>query len=572
MKISEMLDQAVTAALEAAGAQGAPAVVRQAQRPEFGHYQANGVMGAAKKLGMNPRELAAKVLEHLDLPAADKVEIAGPGFLNIHLSNAFLTDAVESLRDDERLGIETREPLNIVVDYSAPNLMKEMHIGHLRTTSIGDALVRMLEFLGHNVIRQNHVGDWGAQFGSLLAYLDTLGNEEIRTELKDLEAFYRVASGMFRSDESFAEKARGYVVRLQNGDERCMALWQQFIEESIRHCQEVYDKLDITLQREDIAAESMYNADLATVVEELTAKGLITESDGALCVFLDQFKGKDGTPLPAIVRKSDGGYGYMATDLAAARHRSQQLKADIALYVVGAPQTLHFQQVFAVARAAGYIGEDQDFRHLPFGSVLNSEGKMFKTRDGADVKLIDVVDEALTRAYDVVTAKNDELSEDERREIARVVGPGAMKYAELSKNRTTDYIFDFDQMLSFDGNTAPYLQYAYTRIRSVFRRAGVAPAEAGGAVALGEDAEIALALKLLQFEEAITASLEDYQPNLLCNYLFELAGIFTSFYEACPILKADDATRASRLALCDVTARTLQRGLGLLGIFTVEQM
>lgn len=572
MKISEMLDQAVTAALEAAGAQGAPAVVRQAQRPEFGHYQANGVMGAAKKLGMNPRELAAKVLEHLDLPAADKVEIAGPGFLNIHLSNAFLTDAVESLRDDERLGIETREPLNIVVDYSAPNLMKEMHIGHLRTTSIGDALVRMLEFLGHNVIRQNHVGDWGAQFGSLLAYLDTLGNEEIRTELKDLEAFYRVASGMFRSDERFAEKARGYVVRLQNGDERCMALWQQFIEESIRHCQEVYDKLDITLQREDIAAESMYNADLATVVEELTVKGLITESDGALCVFLDQFKGKDGTPLPAIVRKSDGGYGYMATDLAAARHRSLQLKADIALYVVGAPQTLHFQQVFAVARAAGYIGDDQDFRHLPFGSVLNSEGKMFKTRDGADVKLIDVVDEALTRAYDVVTAKNDELSEDERREIARVVGPGAMKYAELSKNRTTDYIFDFDQMLSFDGNTAPYLQYAYTRIRSVFRRAGVAPAEAGGAVALGDDAEVALALKLLQFEEAITAALEDYQPNLLCNYLFELAGIFTSFYEACPILKADDATRASRLALCDVTARTLQRGLGLLGIFTVEQM
>ncbi len=571
MKISEALDSAVTKALHAAGAEDAPAIVRQAQRTEFGHYQANGVMGAAKKLGCNPRELAAKVVEHLKLPMAEKVEIAGPGFLNIHLSADYLEQSLTDLRKDDRLGIPLQAQKRVVVDYSSPNLAKEMHIGHLRTTAIGDALVRILEFLGHDVIRQNHVGDWGAQFGSLLAYLDTLSNEDVTTELKDLEAFYRVASGMFRSDEAFADRAREFVVRLQSGDEKCIELWKQFIDESIRHCQEVYDKLDITLTPENIAAESQYNDDLATVVEELEEKGLITNSDGALCVFLDEFKGKDGTPLPAIVRKSDGGFGYMATDLAAVRHRTGKLGADISLYVVGAPQTLHFQQMFAVAKAAGYL-TDQDFRHLPFGSILNSEGKMFKTRDGADVKLIDVIDEALERAFRVVSEKNPDLSEDDRATVARVVGAGAMKYAELSKNRTTDYVFDFDNMLSFDGNTAPYLQYAYTRIRSVFRRAGLDPESLDAQISLADDAEKMLAIKLLQFEEAIASTLDDYQPNVLCNYLFELAGVFMTFYESCPILKAEAAVRDSRLVLSDITARTLDRGLNLLGIHTVEQM
>lgn len=571
MKIADALDSAIAAALDAEGATHAPAIVRQAQRPEFGHYQANGIMGAAKKLGCNPRELAEKVLARLDLPMAEKVEIAGPGFLNIHLSPAWLAEAVNAVSGDARLGIPEQPQKHVVVDYSSPNLAKEMHIGHLRSTAIGDALARTLEFLGHDVIRQNHVGDWGAQFGSLLAYLDTLSNDEVRTELKDLEAFYREASKMFRADDAFAKRAREFVVRLQSGDEKCMQLWEQFIAESIRHCQAVYDKLDITLTPAHIAAESGYNDSLKDVVEELDEKGLITESDGALCVFLDEFKGKDGAPLPAIVRKSDGGFGYMATDLAAVRHRARTLKADIALYVVGAPQTLHFQQMFAVARAAGFL-KDQEFRHLAFGSILNREGKMFKTRDGADVKLIDVVDEAMERAYDVVSEKNPALDEAERREVARVVGAGAMKYAELSKNRTTDYVFDFDTMLAFDGNTAPYLQYAYTRIRSVFRRAGVEPGELVADITLTEDAETALALKLLQFGEALDAMLDDYQPNVLCTYLFELAGTFSTFYENCPILKAEADIRDSRLALADLTARTIRQGLALLGIFTVEQM
>ncbi|MDZ7685092.1 MAG: arginine--tRNA ligase [Gammaproteobacteria bacterium] len=571
MKIAEAIDKTVSAALEAAGAEDAPAVIRPAQRPEFGHYQANGVMGAAKKLGINPRELAERVAGALELPMAAKVEVAGPGFLNIHLADDWIASSVSGLAGDDRLGVARQTPKTVVIDYSSPNLMKEMHIGHLRSTAIGDALVRILEFRGHSVIRQNHVGDWGAQFGSLLAYLDTLDNEEVKTELSDLEAFYRVASSMFRSDEKFAARARQYVVQLQSGDEKCLALWEQFIEASIRHCQEVYEKLDITLTPEHIAAESSYNEELPRLVADLEEKGLITESDGALCVFLEEFTGKDGTPLPAIVRKSDGGYGYMATDLAAVRHRTGSLGAELALYIVGTPQTLHFQQVFAVARAAGYI-TDQDFRHLAFGSILKSDGKMFKSRDGADVKLIDVVDEALARAYDLVSDKNSELTEDDRRHIARVVGAGAMKYAELSKNRTTDYIFDFDTMLSFDGNTAPYLQYAYTRVKSVFRRAGIDPSSIAGDVVLTDPAETALAVKLLQFEEALDGTLEDYQPNVLCGYLFEVAGLFMSFYENCPVLKAGDDIKRSRLILCDITARTLDRGLGLLGIFTVEQM
>lgn len=571
MKVIRELDAAVSAALADAGAPDAPAVVRPAQRPEFGHYQANGVMGAAKKLGKNPRELATQVAKSLDLPMVADIEVAGPGFLNITLDSTWIADALTTIHASDRLGIAVQTPRTIVVDYSSPNLAKEMHIGHLRTTAIGDALVRMLEFLGHNVIRVSHVGDWGAQFGSLLAYLDTLDESELRTELKDLEAFYREASSLFRSDEAFAAKAREYVVRLQSGDEKCLGLWEQFIGESIRHCQAVYEALDITLTPDDVVGESRYNDDLETVVNELTQQGLITESDGAFCVFLDEFKGKDGNPLPAIVRKSDGGYGYMATDLAAVRHRAGKLSADIALYVVGAPQTLHFQQLFAVARAAGYIDE-QDFRHLPFGSILKSDGKMFKTRDGADVKLADVVEEATTRAYEVVSAKNPDLAEAERRDIARVIGPGAMKYAELSKNRTTDYIFDWNTMLSFDGNTAPYLQYAYTRVRSVFARAGVDPAGVSGRILLDEPAEVMLGIKLLQFEDALDLALEDYQPNVVCNYLFELAGLFSTFYENCPILKADEETRTSRLLLCDIVARTIHRGLAVLGIRTVEKM
>jgi arginyl-tRNA synthetase len=572
MNLLTLIDDAFSAALSDAGATGSPAVVRHAQRPEFGHYQVNGVMGAAKKLGSNPRELAERVIGLVELPAAAKLEVAGPGFINVHLDPGFIASQLNRIGEGERLGVTPLPEATVVVDYSAPNLMKEMHIGHLRTTTIGDAIVRILEFLGNNVIRANHVGDWGAQFGSLLAYLDHLDQPDISTELKDLEKFYQQASAMFRTDADFAEKAREFVVRLQSGDARCLQLWQAFIEESIRHCEEVYEKLDITLTRDDVDAESRYNSVLPVVVEELTDKGLIEESDGALCVFLDGFTSKDGKPLPAIVRKSDGGYPYMATDLAAVRHRTLELGADKALYVVGAPQALHFQQVFAVASAAEYINDAQEFRHLPFGNILKEDGKMFKTRDGADVKLIDVIDEAVERAYSVVSEKNPDLPEETRREIAQVVGAGAMKYAELSKNRSTDYIFDWDIMLSFDGNTAPYLQYAYTRIRSIFRRASIEPETLAGEMSLDSAEEIDLALKLLQFHESLLAVVEDYQANILCNYLFELAGLFMTFYEKCPILKADEQTRSSRLVLSNLTARTLKQGLSLLGIRTVDQM
>ncbi|MEX2327602.1 MAG: arginine--tRNA ligase [Pseudomonadales bacterium] len=572
MNLRTTIESAILAALARSGAGGSPAAVRPAQRAEFGQYQANGIMGAAKKLGMNPRELAENVVSHLDLPEAEKIEIAGPGFINIHLAPSYIAKALGSIVTSATLGTDHKPRKTVVVDYSAPNLMKEMHIGHLRTTAIGDALVRILEFLGQDVVRVNHVGDWGAQFGSLLAYLDQLNEKEITTGLKDLEKFYRAASKLFKSDEAFAARARQYVVKLQSGDEKCLALWQTFISESINHCQQVYEKLDITLTRDDIAAESSYNDVLPIVVDELHEKGLLVESEGALCVFLEPFKGKDGKPLPAIVRKSDGGYPYMATDIAAVRHRSINLGADEALYVVGAPQTLHFQQVFAVARAAGYLNEKQQFLHLPFGNILKPDGKMFKTRDGADVKLIDVVDEAVARAYKLVTHKNPGLPEDARNEIARVVGAGAMKYAELSKNRTTDYVFDWDTMLSFEGNTAPYLQYAYTRIKSLFKRAGIDESQLQGEILLRQPAEIQLGVKLLQFSEALDGVLEDYQANVLCNYLYELAVLFMSFYEACPILKSDDATKASRLLICDITARTLRQGLDLLGIKTVEQM
>lgn len=574
MNIRELLDKEVSRALEEAGAPDSPAIVKPAQKAEFGHYQANGVMSAAKKLGMKPRDLADKVVENLSSDAAEKIEVAGPGFINIHLSRAFLGNEIASAHKSERLGIDKQQPENIVVDYSSPNLAKEMHIGHLRTTTIGDAIVRILEFLGHNVIRANHVGDWGAQFGSLLAYMDQLREEghELKSELGDLEEFYRAASALFKSEEAFARKAREYVVRLQQGDEKCLALWEQFIEESIRHCQQVYERLNITLTREDISPESAYNAELPRVIEELTEMGLLVESEGAKCVFLDEFKAKDGSPLPAIIQKSDGGYPYMATDLAAARYRSRVLGAHRSLYFVGAEQQLHLQQLFAVARAAGYISDEQEFRHLSFGNILKKDGKRYKTRDGGDVKLADVLDEAVRRAHDLVQGKNSDLSDQEKHQVSEIVGIGAVKYAELSKNRTTDYIFDWDTMLSFDGNTAPYLLYAYTRVRSIFRRASIDSSDLDANVTLYEEAEVQLAVKLLQATEVLDAVLEDYQPNVLCSYLFELSGLFMSFYEMCPVLKAEEDIKQSRLILCDLTAKTLAQGLDLLGINTTERM
>jgi len=574
MNLKQHLDAIISEAMNTVGIASASAIVKQAQRAEFGQYQANGIMSAAKKLKTNPRELAQKVVDQLIEETDFELEIAGPGFINITLTNEFLGESLQNVYTDSQLGINKISSKSFVVDYSSPNLAKEMHIGHLRPTTIGDAAVRILEFLGHKVTRANHVGDWGAQFGSLLAYMDSISEEGVRlsSELKDLEAFYRKASELFRNDEAFAIKARSYVVRLQQGDETCLALWREFIAESVKHCQAIYDKLNITLTPNDIMAESAYNDALPLLVEDLTEQSLLVESDGAKCVFLDEFKGKDDKPLPAIIQKSDGGYPYMATDLAAVRYRAQELNVDEALYFVGAQQQLHLRQVFAVADAAGYISNEQKFRHLAFGWVLKADGTPFKTRDGADVKLADVLDEGINRAYQMVVKKNSGLSEEDKRNVARVVGIGAIKYAELSKNRITDYIFDWDSMLSFEGNTAPYLQYAYTRIRSIFRRENINASELTGEFSLSEPAETQLAVKLLQFNEAINGVIEDYQANILCNYLFELAGVFMSFYEKCPVLKTEEPIRSGRLLLCDLTAKTLHQGLNLLGIETIEQM
>lgn len=576
MNIRQQLEQRVSQALKAAGAPG-PALIQHAARPEFGDYQANGVMAAAKAAKTNPRQLAQTVLEHLDLSdLADKVEIAGPGFINIHLSNDWLAQQLTSAASDTHLGVhQAAEPQTVVVDYSGPNLAKEMHVGHLRSTIIGDAVVRVLEFLGHKVIRQNHVGDWGTQFGMLIAYMVRLRAEsgaDLSTQLADLEAFYRDAKQLYDTDPAFATAARDYVVQLQSGDADCLALWQTFIDESMRHCEDVYLRLGVTLSPSDVKPESAYNDDLPVLVAELQDKGLLTESEGARCVFLPEFTGKDDKPLPIIVQKSDGGYLYATTDLAAIRYRVGTLKANRLLYFVDARQSLHLRQVFTLAQAAGWADESVSLEHLPFGTMMGEDGRPFRTRSGGTVKLIDLLEEAEQRALRLVTEKNPDLPEQQREDVAAAVGIGAVKYADLSKNRTSDYIFNWDSMLSFDGNTAPYMQYAYTRIRSIFRRGELEGGSTDGAITLAEPAERLLALKLVQFEEALLTVAHDCVPHVLCAYLYDLAGAFMSFYEACPVLKAEEPTRSSRLKLCGLTAATMQTGLSLLGIRVVEQM
>ncbi len=578
MNIRTQLDTIITQALADAGAEDAPAVVKTSARPEFGDYQANGIMGAAKKLKMNPRELATKVVEKLkqiselkDL--VEKFEIAGPGFINIHLKNSWLVERVEHTLNADNLAIEkTKNPDTVVIDYSAPNLAKEMHVGHLRSTIIGDAISRVLEFLGHKVIRQNHVGDWGTQFGMLLTYMGELKQENIELEmqLSDLEKFYQAAKIRFDEDEAFATQARENVVKLQAGDAEFLKLWQQFIDTSLNHCDEIYQILNVKLTREDVAPESQYNDDLANVITDLDKAGLLSEDQGAQCVFLDEFKGKDDSIIPMIVQKSDGGYLYATTDLAALRYRHNKLGMTRGLYLVDARQSLHLKQVYAVGKKAGFVPESTSLEHMAFGTMMGKDGTPFKTRTGGTVKLIDLLNEAQQRAFDLVTSKNPDLDEVSRKAIANTVGIGAVKYADLSKNRTSDYIFNWDTMLSFEGNTAPYLQYAYARIQSIFRKAG--DINMNAEISLAEPAERLLATKLLQFSEAVEVVAKDGTPNFLCNYLFELSGNFMSFYEACPIMKADEETKQSRLKLAQLTANTLKTGLDLLGIDVMERM
>ena len=578
MSIKNLIELRVRAAMSAADMpDDCPANITLSTRPEFGNFQANGAMAAAKRLKSRPRDLAAEIIKHLDLTdIADHVEIAGPGFINIHLSNKFIGAQLQKLIGDEKLGLQVPNQQRVVVDYSGPNLAKEMHVGHLRSTIIGDAVVRTLEFLGHDVVRQNHMGDWGTQFGMLIAELEEHLGEGERPELAlgDLEVFYQQAKQHFDQDEKFAQKARQYVVKLQSGDHHCRQLWQRFINISITHSEAVYLNLNVTLKHSDIKAESAYNEDLAGIIESLEQQRLLVEDQGAKVVFLEELADKEGKPSPVIVQKSDGGFLYATTDLAALRHRSMTLQADRVLYFIDARQSLHMKQVFTLAKKAGFVNTGIALEHLPFGTMMGKDGKPFKTRTGGTVKLTELLQEGIERACTLVREKNPELDIDEVAAIGRKVGIGAIKYADLSKTRTNDYIFDWDSMLSFEGNTAPYLQYAYTRIRSIFRRADINFDCLTGNIVFTTQQEKDLALKLLQFGTTLEQLALDGYPHILCNYLYELASSFMTFYEHCPILRQDvvEDTRSSRLAISQLTARVMAKGLDLLGIEVMEQM
>ncbi len=558
---------------------GADPVLRPSNRPGV-DFQANGALPLAKRAGVPPAEVAAKVAAAADLAGVcSRVEVAPQGFINLTVDDGFLAEQVQALAADPRQGVvETAEPRKVVVDYSSPNVAKEMHAGHLRTTIIGDALVRMLRFAGHAVIRENHVGDWGTPFGMLIEHLIDIGEEEAAHELAvgDLDTFYRQARTAFDASPELRERSRRRVVLLQSGDAETLRLWRRLVDDSIAYFQEVYDQLGVLLTPDDVVGESHYNDLLPVVVSELAAAGLLVESEGALCVFPPGFVNREGQPLPLIVQKSDGGYGYAASDLAALRDRFGRLEVDLALYVVGAPQAQHFAMCFAVAGEAGWIPPSGEAVHVAFGSVLGPDRKMLRSRTGASIKLIELLDEAVARAEVAVAEKNPELSAAERADVARMVGIGAVKYADLSTDRTRDYVFDWDRMLAFEGNTAPYLQYAHVRCLSIFRRGEVDPAPyRSGAVAvrLEAPAERALTLALLGFGPAFASTLEGWSPHRLCGYLFELAGAFTTFFETCPVLQAGDpAVRDSRLVLCAATASVLARGLGVLGIEAPDRM
>ena len=632
MNLHQTVEREAAAAFAAAGIADSPVVLQPTKNAEHGDFQINGVMGAAKKAKQNPRELAQKVAEALAGNAViESAEVAGPGFINLRLRPEFLAQNIHAALNDARFGIaKTDKPQTVVIDYSSPNLAKEMHVGHLRSSIIGDSISRVLEFMGNTVIRQNHVGDWGTQFGMLVAYLVEQQKDNAAFELADLEQFYRAAKVRFDEDPAFADTAREYVVKLQGGDETVLALWKQFVDISLSHAQAVYDSLGLKLRPEDVAGESKYNDDLQPVVDDLVQKGLAVEDDGAKVVFLDEFKNKEGEPAAFIVQKQGGGFLYASTDLACLRYRIGRLKADRLLYVVDHRQALHFEQLFTTSRKAGYLPENVKAEFIGFGTMMGKDGKPFKTRSGDTVKLVDLLDEAIKKAAIVIKEKShlaqllekiqnafhvdvqlgdlkiklntDELiitlndnysaaiplskqftikdanNVTEYKDVAfdnifensKKIGIGAVKYADLSKNRTSDYVFDWDAMLSFEGNTAPYLQYAYTRVQSVFRKAGEWDATAP--TVLTEPLEKQLAAELLKFEDVLQSVADTAYPHYLAAYLYQIATLFSRFYEACPILKAEGATRNSRLQLAKLTGDTLKQGLDLLGIDVLDVM
>ena len=543
-------------------------VVRPSDRADA---QVNGALPLAKQIGSNPREIAQRVLDAGVLAhVCTDVEIAGPGFINLTFADEFLAAQLGNVAVDDRLGVRTADQRRkVVVDYSAPNVAKEMHAGHLRTTVIGDALVRMLEFQGHEVTRENHIGDWGRPFGMMIEHLLDIGEDVAAAGLQqgDLDGFYKAANAKFTESEAFQERSRERVVKLQAREPGTIAIWQRLVDMSNDYFNLVYRKLDVLLTDDDLAGESKYEALMPEVYTRLDAAGLLADSDGAKVVFVPGFTNRENEPLPLIVRSSAGAFMYATSDLACVLDRTEHIGADLLLYVIGAPQAQHLQMVFEVSRMAGWLVPPAEAVHVAFGSVLGDDRKMLRSRSGDAVKLIELLDEAVERAESAVADKSPDLDSETRTEIARMIGIGALKYADLSTDRIKDYVFDWDRMLAFEGNTAPYLQYAHARICSIFRRAAVERIDVrGSAIRLDAPQERSLAQRLLAYPSALDDTMSSYSPHKLCTYLFELAQEFTSFYEHCPVAKADEPVRTSRLALCDVTARTLEHGLGLLGI------
>jgi arginyl-tRNA synthetase len=585
--VIDILDERISAAIAiAAGQDGLPALVKPTADAKFGDYQANGIMAAAKRLKTNPRQLAEKVVAKLDLAdICEPPEIAGPGFINLRLKKSFIAKTLLEINaDSERFGIDrTTRPMTIVVDFSCPNIAKQMHVGHLRSTIIGDCICRMLEFEGHTVIRQNHIGDWGTQFGMLIAYLKEENPGVIANpnsvHISDLEQFYRNAKARCDEEPDFEAKARREVVNLHEGNADTLKVWRHIVDESRKHYQPVYETLEVDLHQDNERGESFYADRLAGIVAELKGKGIAVESEGAVCVFCEGFAGKDGERLPFIVQKSDGAFLYATTDLAAMKYRIEELKADRIIYVTDARQKLHFEMLFATARLAGWVRQGVELVHVTFGTVLGEDNRPLKTRSGENVKLRDLLDEAVERARAVVEQKNPELDDGRKADIARAVGIGAVKYADYSNNRESDYVFSFDRMLAMEGNTAPYMQYAYARVKSIERKAQKKGVDAVGELAgisevdPAEPAEVDLAKHIIRYAEAIETAAGDCRPNYLTTYLYEFAQKFSAFYNACPVLDADESQRPTRLLLCDLTARTIEHGLGrLLGIRVVEQM
>jgi len=565
MKLKSQINNVIKEAFLKANIEHEPMSVSEATKPEFGDYQFNGAMALSKKLGKNPREIATSIIENLNLSGMlMKAEIAGPGFINLWLNPLWIARQCSIALEDDRLGVSSREnPIKVVVDYSGPNMAKQMHVGHLRSTIIGDTLANLLTFLGDEVIRQNHIGDWGTQFGMLIAYLEMKG-EDGSVSLKDLEQFYKDAKGEFDANVDFADKSREYVVKIQSGDKHCLVLWQKFIDISLGHCEEVYEKLNVNLTRDDVRAESFYNDDLPKIIADLKNTGALQESNGAQCVFLE------GDEVPVIVQKGDGGYLYATSDLAALRYRAQTLGAKRISYVVDARQSGHFKQVFTVAKNAGFVPKDVQLEHIGFGTMMDKGGKPFKTRDGGTVKLIDLLDEAVVKARETINNKDD-YSEEEIKALAKTIGIGAVKYADLSINRESNYIFNWDKMLSFEGNTSLYMQYGYARIQSIFRKHNAA---IDGDIIIGDDLEHRLTTMLLRFEDVLNRAAVDASPNQITTYLYELATLFMRFYEQNPILKGgiNEEIKMSRLQLADLTAKTIKQGLDILGIKVVDKL